>query len=49
MDEKLNQNNIQNDDSTQNTEDSDYKKLINRLKEMSKTIGLLEKHYLDNF
>ena len=39
----LNSNNIQKDDCNVNTEDSDYKELINRLKEIKSTIALLEK------
>ena len=35
--------NEENDNSNMNTEDSDYKNLITRLKEISKTIALLEK------
>ena len=43
MSENLNSNNIENDDFNLNTEDSDYKDLITRLKEIKKTIALLEK------
>ena len=43
MSENLNSNNIENDEFNLNTEESDYKDLINRLKEMKSTIALLEK------
>jgi len=43
MGENLNSNNIENDDSNPINEDSDYKDLINRLKEIKSTIALLEK------
>ena len=43
MSENLNSNNIENDEFNLNTEDSDYKDLINRLQEMKLTIALLEK------
>ena len=43
MSENLNSNNIENDDFNLNYEDSDYKYLINRLKEIKSTIALLEK------
>ena len=43
MSENLNSNNIENDEFNLNSEDSDYKDLINRLKEMKSTIALLEK------
>ena len=43
MDEKNNLNNIKNDDSTLNIEDSDYEYLVLRLKEISKTLILFEK------
>ena len=36
-------NNIENDESDLNTENSDYKNLIIRLKEIRKTIAILEK------
>jgi hypothetical protein len=38
-----NSNNIENDEINLNTEDSDYKDLITRLKEINSTIALLEK------
>ena len=36
-------NNIENDEFNLNNEDSDYKDLITRLKEIKSTIALLEK------
>ena len=43
MSENISANNIENDEFNQNTADSDYEKLIARLKEIKKTIALLEK------
>ena len=43
MSENLNSNNIENDEFDLNDEESDYKDLINRLKEIKSTIALLEK------
>ena len=43
MSESLNSNSIENDEFNLNTEDSEYKDLINRLKEIKSTIALLEK------
>ena len=43
MSENLNSNNIENDELHLNSEESDYKDLINRLKEMKLTIALLER------
>ena len=43
MNENLTSNNIQNDEFSKNKEDSDYKELITRLKEIKLTIALLEK------
>ena len=43
MNEEFTPKNIENDEFTENTEDADYKNLIIRLKEISKTIALLEK------
>ena len=43
MSEKLNSNNIENDDFNLNKEDSDYKELFTRLKEIKSTISLMEK------
>jgi len=43
MTENLNSNNIENDEFLLKNEESDYKDLINRLKEIKSTIALLEK------
>ena len=43
MSENLNSNNIENDEFNLKNEDSDYKDLITRLKEIKSTIILLEK------
>ena len=43
MIENLNSNNIEIDDFNLNTEDSDYKDLITRLREIKSNIALLEK------
>ena len=43
MSENLNSNNIEKDDPNVKTEESDYKNLISKLKEISSTIALLEK------
>ena len=43
MSENLNSNNIENDEFNLNNEDSDYKHLITRLKEIKSTIALLKK------
>ena len=43
MTEKVTINNIENDDFTLNTEESEYKNLIAKLKEISAVIDLLEK------
>ena len=43
MTENLNSNIIENDDYNLNDQDSDYKDLITRLKEIKSTIVLLEK------
>jgi len=43
MNEDLNSNNKKNDEFTLNSEENDYKNLITRLQEISKTIALLEK------
>ncbi|MDC3180229.1 hypothetical protein OA979_00310 [bacterium] len=43
MNEKSTSNKIENDDSNSNIEESYYKNLITRLKEISKTIVLMEK------
>ena len=38
-----------NDELIFDTQESDYKNLINRLNEINLTIALLKKQYLDNF
>jgi len=43
MTKNLNSNNIKNDEFNLNNEDSDYKDLIARLKEIQSIIALLEK------
>ena len=43
MSENLNSNNNENSEFNLNTEDSDYKDLIIRLKDIKSTIALLEK------
>jgi len=43
MSENLDFNNIKSDDLPLDTEDSDYKNLIAKLKEIEKTIAFLEK------
>ena len=43
MSENFNSNNIKNDVFNLKNEDSDYKDLISRLKEIKSTIALLEK------
>ena len=43
MSENLNSNNIEYDESNLNNEDSDYKDLITKLREIKSNIALLEK------
>ena len=43
MNENLHSKNIENDEFNLTNEDSDYKNLITRLKEIKSTIALLEK------
>ena len=40
---------VESDDFLLNTEEDDYKNLMIRLKDISKSISLLEKKYLDKF
>ena len=47
MDEKFTSTNKDNDELILDTQESDYKNLITRLKEISLTIVLLKKQYLD--
>ena len=49
MNEKFTSNNYENDELNLNTEESDYKNLVTRLREISSTIALLERRYLDKF
>ena len=49
MEEKFTSNNIDNDELILDTQESEYKNLITRLKEINITIGLLKKKYLDKF
>ena len=49
MNEKFTSNNFENDELTLNTEESDYKNLVTRLREISSKIAFLEKRYLDEF
>ncbi len=49
MNEKYPSNNIENDEININNEESDYKNLVTRLREISSTIALLEKRYLNKF
>ncbi len=43
MSENLNSNNIKNEDFNLNNEDTDYKDLMIKLKDIKSTIALLEK------
>jgi len=43
MSKNLNSNNLENDKFHPNNQESDYKDLINRLKDIKLTIALLEK------
>ena len=49
MNEEFTPINPESDDFLLNTEDDDYKNLIIRLKDISKSIFLIEKKYLDKF
>ena len=49
MNEEFTPNDLENDEFILNTEEGDYKNLMMRLKDISKTIALLEKKYLDKF
>ncbi len=46
MSENLNSNSLEHDEFNLNNEDTNYKDLINRLKEIKLTIALLEKSIL---
>ena len=43
MSENLTSNNIENDELNLNDEENDYKSLVTRLKEIKRSIALLEK------
>ena len=47
MNDQFASNNIENDESFANIEESDYKNLISKLKDISANIDLLKKYYLD--
>jgi len=49
MNEEFTTYDLENDDYLLNTEEDDYKNLMIRLKDISKSISLIEKKYLDNF
>ena len=49
MKENSTSNNLENDRLKKNTQENDFNNLITRLKDISKTISLLEKKYLDKF
>jgi len=49
MNEELTPYNVENDDFLLNTEEEDYKNLMIKLKNISKSISLIEKKYLDKF
>ena len=49
MDEKFSSNNIDRDELILDIQESDYKDLITRLKDINLIIGLLKKQYLDKF
>ena len=49
MNEEFTPYNSESDDFLLNTEEDDYKNLMIRLKDISKSISLIEKKYLDKF
>ena len=49
MNEEFTPYNIESDDFLLDTEEDDYKNLMIRLKDISKSISLLEKKYFDKF
>ena len=49
MNEQFTSNNIENDELTLNSQESDYKNLVNRLRVISSIIEILENRYFDNF
>jgi len=49
MNEEFTNYDLENDDYLLNIEENDYKNLMIRLKDISKSISLIEKKYLDKF
>ena len=49
MNENFTSNYSKNDDFSMNTEECDYKNLVNRLKKINENISLLKKQKLDKF
>ena len=49
MNEEFAPHNLESDEFILNIEEDDYKNLMIRLKDIGKTISLLEKKYLDKF
>ena len=49
MNDEFTSNDIANNESFKNIEDSDYKNLLSKLKDIKSTIALLEKNNLDKF
>ena len=49
MNEEFTPYDLQNNDFLLNTEEDDYKNLMIRLKDISKSISLIEKKYLNKF
>ena len=49
MNEEFTPNDVENDEFILNTEEGNYKNLMIRLKDIGKTVSLLEKKYLDKF
>ena len=49
MNEEFTPYNAESDEFILNTEEGDYKNLMIRLKDISKSIALIEKKYLDKF
>ena len=49
MNEEFAPQNLESDEFILNTEEGDYKNLMIRLKDISKSIALIEKKYLDKF
>ena len=49
MNEEFTPNDVENDEFILNTEEGNYKNLMIRLKDISKSISLIEKKYLDKF